>query len=709
MDKKQAIFNENDIPYKELELIGISKKQIWSLDKANITALLSGKRTSLLDLSFHDNNGEEISMKGKISLYWKDSNNAGVKVHPVRPEIMNDINLKPKELERLQDNEIITKTINNEKYLVQLDPETNELLKTKIKSISIPSNIKGVELDKQQKETLKSGKELILNVDKEKIAIRLDLNNPRGIKFLDFEQKQKIAYDRHNPQIIGTIHTDKNRNEYIEYMKGQKTTLGNESFSKGNETYTYPLNTLKLGNLGDNRESLLEQSKERIISFFDKEQASNNFQEYSQYLRENHNVAIIKWDDIKQGTNKNEGYKDGFTVIDLENKIAYKGEDLYRYAYEQNQTLDGKGSYVDIDWNKFNEVGVKPENLSPEDIANIKNGKKTGMLNFSIEDTPGNRTLLDNEKVSYKTENGKLHFEGKATTLKYITAENTPENKSKLKTNEIDFKEEGKRIKIDGINARKLAIAAITVVYPIAGIAILLIPKRQEIKNDLSFTKDEIKALKADNVVVKTNSKGERTLHQRDKDTNEIVSIKAKDIHIPQKLGGIELTPMQQENLKNGKEITIVNEELNKAAKVKLDLNARNGLSIKDANTIEIKATEKKEQTIGKERYISDKERLEFVAQKGAKGIDEIFKDKPTEMAAFLEKHKLSKDYASYKEVEKTYSSSREATKQTVGEQISTQMDKIDSSIKATAKQEASILGYGRTYGKNNDTPTMKL
>ena len=31
-----------------------------------------------------------------------------------------------------------------------------------------------------------------------------------------------------------------------------------------------------------------------------------------------------------------------------------------------------------------------------------------------------------------------------------------------------------------------------------------------------------------------------------DKDTNEIVSIKAKDIHIPQKLGGVELTPMQQ-------------------------------------------------------------------------------------------------------------------------------------------------------------------
>ena len=86
-----------------------------------------------------------------------------------------------------------------------------------------------------------------------------------------------------------------------------------------------------------------------------------------------------------------------------------------------------------------------------------------------------------------------------------------------------------------------------------------------------------------------------------------------------------------------------------------------------------------------------------------------FLKINPPKWLPFLEKHKLSKDYASYKEVEKTYSSSREATKQTVGEQISTQMDKIDSSIKATAKQEASILGYGRTYGKNNDTPTMKL
>lgn len=228
MNNKQRIFSESDIPYKELELLGLSKMKIFSLDKTNITALLSGKRTSVLDLTFRDNAGEQVNLKGKISLYWADNGKASVNVHPVRQEIMNDINLKPKELERLQANGIIAKTINNEKYLVQLDPETNELLKTRIKSISIPSSIKGIELDKQQKEALKSGKELMLDIGKEKIAVRLDLNAPKGLKFIDFEQQQKIAYDRHNPQIIGTIHTDKNRSEFVEYMK----SLGNNLQSK---------------------------------------------------------------------------------------------------------------------------------------------------------------------------------------------------------------------------------------------------------------------------------------------------------------------------------------------------------------------------------------------------------------------------------------------------------------------------------------------
>lgn len=125
-------------------------------------------------------------------------------------------------------------------------------------------------------------------------------------------------------------------------------------------------------------------------------------------------------------------------------------------------------------------------------------------------------------------------------------------------------------------------------------------------------------------------------MHQRDKDTNEIVSIKQKTFIFPKTWRNRAYSYAARKS-QNGKEITIVNEELNKAAKVKLDLNARNGLSIKDANTIEIKATEKKEQTIGKERYISDKERLEFVAQKELKGLMKFLKINPPKWLPFRE------------------------------------------------------------------------
>lgn len=490
---------------------------------------------------------------------------------------------------------------------------------------------------------------------------------------------------------------------------------GNITFSKGDEHYTYSIQGLKAGNKTEERDGILEQSKERISTFFNKEEASNNFEEYSRYLKDNHNVAIVKWDNIKAGGNKtiDPERTDGFTVIDLNKKIAYTGEELYKYAHETNRVLDGQGTNVEIPWDKFQGIGVNPENIKPEDIKNLENGMKTGMMNFSIEDNPTNRQFLDKEKVDYKIENGKLNFEGKATLLKYTTAENTQENKDILKKNDIHFREEegGKRLKIEGVNARKLAIAAITVVYPIAGIAILLVPKRNEIKNDFSFSKNEINALKKDAVISKTNSKGEKVLYQRDKETNEVVSVKAKDIRVPNKIGGVQLSPIQYEELKNGKEITITNEELNKSAKVRLDLNSKNGLSIQDANKLDIKEqqsiknnpiTPMNEQIINPEKLVSDKERLEFIAQKGGKGIDDIFKEKVTERELFLEKYNLSKDYTTYKDIEKNIQSSPASDDNKSKENIHSQKDKIDAAIKATASKEA-ITAYGKAYGKSTE------
>lgn len=467
----------------------------------------------------------------------------------------------------------------------------------------------------------------------------------------------------------------------------EKIGTGEIQFQKGNDSYTYNIENLKKGNRNSlESENRVTASKERIINFFDKEKATSNFEQYNNELKDQ-NVSIVKWDKIK-------GREDGFTIIDHENKVAYTGKELYEYAYDNSRVLNGKGKEFDIPWRDMKSVGIDADKLSSEDRESILKGRKSGMMNFTIEDKPENRKSLDNEKVDYTVENGKINFEGKAAAVKYVMADNTQENKKKLQENEIAFSESGNKIKVEGINARKLALIGLTLVYPVAGIALMLIPKRKEIKNDFSFSKSDIKELKNGGIVVKERN-GEKVLFQRDKDTNEVMSVKMRELKIPRKIGGVELTPLQYEALRNGKEITIVNEQLNKSVKVKLDLNEKNGFSYRPNQKIqETNTTE----TVREEKKITDRERLELIANKGAKGIDEIFKEKPSELNAFLEKHNLSKEYSTYKEVEKNLSSGKEEKGLNNSEKINSQLNKIDEKIKAIANNE---LSYGRSYGKH--------
>lgn len=228
MNTKQVFF-EKDIPYSSLEKLGISKMDILSLDKKNIEALLSGKRTNVFDMKGVDDKGRPFELKGKISLYRNSDNRVSINIHPVRKEIKNDIGLKDDEIDKLKKGVLMPKNINGEKYLVQLDKDTNEILKVKLKNIIVPSHIKDVELNSEQKNRLKLGQPITIESGKEKLQVGIDLNNPKGLTITNeaFEMKKKIDFDYHNPHIIGTIQTDKNREEFTEYHKKQGNKLKN--------------------------------------------------------------------------------------------------------------------------------------------------------------------------------------------------------------------------------------------------------------------------------------------------------------------------------------------------------------------------------------------------------------------------------------------------------------------------------------------------
>ena len=223
MDIRQKFFKETDIPYTELEKLNITKRDILSLDRKSLEALLSGGRTGLLDMKLKTEDGDNLQFKGKISLYRKDDGSTSVKIHPMRKEIDNDLKLKPVEIARLENGELITKNVNNQKYIVQLDPDTKELLRAKTSEIKIQTYIQDYSLSKEQKAQIKNGETISLGEGKNAIDVRLDLNNPRGLSIIDYEQKKKIEYDRANPHIIGTIHTDQNIAEYNDYMKKQNS------------------------------------------------------------------------------------------------------------------------------------------------------------------------------------------------------------------------------------------------------------------------------------------------------------------------------------------------------------------------------------------------------------------------------------------------------------------------------------------------------
>jgi hypothetical protein len=237
-----------------------------------------------------------------------------------------------------------------------------------------------------------------------------------------------------------------------------------------------------------------------------------------------------------------------------------------------------------LPYEALESLGINKKDLKASDTDALLAGRKTDLMNFSVEDTIERRKVLDKEKIDYSAQNGKLDFEGKVQLQKYMTADNTEENKNILKGAKIDFEElQGNKLKFDTNAMRKLAIGVAVLVSPVTALALLLVPKRTEIKNDLGLSDKDIKALKQGEAVGHTNAKSEKILVQLDKDTNNLVSVRSKDISIPNKVAGQEITPIQKEQLRNGQEIQ-VKDKIGQTVFAKIDLNEKTGLSLKDEN-----------------------------------------------------------------------------------------------------------------------------
>lgn len=219
-------FLEHEIPYDQLETLGISKKSFLNADPDIIRSFMTGGFTSLIMAEIK---GQENIYKVPVKLRMERDGKGGVNLNvlPLYKTTPADtsLNLNQKDMDELKDGNIIKKNVfaDNKRttYYVQLDAETNAILKTKARDIAIPSFLKGTEITAEQRETIREGKPAEINVDEETYVIGIDLLQPTGINTIkgdlgDWQMLVAQEWDRQNPGEIGFWLTDENEWEYMQ-------------------------------------------------------------------------------------------------------------------------------------------------------------------------------------------------------------------------------------------------------------------------------------------------------------------------------------------------------------------------------------------------------------------------------------------------------------------------------------------------------------
>jgi hypothetical protein len=161
-------FREDDLPVKDLETIGLAAGGQLLLNVDDLKALLSGRRTSLLEL--HDLEAENVKIKSinaKISLKPNEKGQLDLLIHPIYRQAEIPDLLTDNEAKQLQQGEVgsllriaVDNHGNKKEMLVEYDPETKEFIISDTDKILAPDMVNNEFLTQAQKETYRKGKEV---------------------------------------------------------------------------------------------------------------------------------------------------------------------------------------------------------------------------------------------------------------------------------------------------------------------------------------------------------------------------------------------------------------------------------------------------------------------------------------------------------------------------------------------------------------------
>ena len=228
------------LPYGKLALLGIDREKADGLPQDVREKLASGEVTPLMQVSIRARNGNTVTLPLKLQLVADRDGNPALLAYPVRAALETERNktlgLTEHEAERLRKGEVIQKTVDADgektRQYLQLDPETRSVIHRRVTEIRLEQKLKDmekvndIELGTQQKQQVRDGKPVELNVGGEKVSVGVDLREPQGFKIIkgdlkEWERQQKLRYDELHPEYLGLVQTDSNRWEYRKVVDRQ--------------------------------------------------------------------------------------------------------------------------------------------------------------------------------------------------------------------------------------------------------------------------------------------------------------------------------------------------------------------------------------------------------------------------------------------------------------------------------------------------------
>ena len=252
----QKKFLMNEMPWEQLEKLGITEEKFLDFPKDSIDRIMTGNTSPLMKMKFVDNEGNIMKVPESLNLFQNEEGIVPTKFRllreangKVRVELMprrNELNLMlgetaitKEQLERLKNQEsvrtVIRKFGKDEMCYVQLDSELNILQMTKEKEVVIPNAIGDVTIGTEIEQRLREGKPVELEVGDTKVTVGVDLNARNGFRVVEgdmdlWKQRKLEQWDRITPGVKGYWKTTENGWDYeLHQDREQKQTIDRQS------------------------------------------------------------------------------------------------------------------------------------------------------------------------------------------------------------------------------------------------------------------------------------------------------------------------------------------------------------------------------------------------------------------------------------------------------------------------------------------------